>query len=192
MSQSTCSFQDCNRNVYGYGLCHPHWQQKYRRGQELRPLRTYGNTLDERFWVKVVKSPDCWEWTGAKRPEGHGVFRIDSGGNKNIPAHKYSYETLIGPVPDGLVLDHLCRNTSCVNPSHLEPVTQGENVLRGDSPMAHNLRKTHCKYSHEFTPENTYLVQARGKTQRHCRECSLRRSREQSARKRKAKNQPHV
>ncbi len=70
----------------------------------------------------------CWHWTGAKTDKGYGRFYLN--GNKH--AHRISYELLIGPIPNGLVIDHLCRNPSCVNPAHLEPVTHVENVKRGD------------------------------------------------------------
>jgi hypothetical protein len=93
-------------------------------------------------------------------------------------AHRVAFEWLVGPVPKGLVLDHLCRNRGCVNPSHLEPVTQQVNTLRGAGPAARNANKAHCKWGHEFTPENTG-VDKRGK--RWCKTCSLRRGYEHRA-----------
>jgi len=84
-----------------------------------------------RFWLKIdwpsVKEPgDCWPWAGAKS-RGYGGFRVKK---QRFSAHRFEYELLIGPIPDGLTLDHLCRNPSCVNPGHLEPVTQAENNRR--------------------------------------------------------------
>lgn len=98
----------------------------------------------ERFWSKVHKAEGCWIFTGALS-KGYGVFRI---GCKNVPAHRLSWELSLGLIPKGLQIDHLCRNPSCVNPAHLEPVTQKTNVLRGVGLTAQNARKTHCKMGH--------------------------------------------
>lgn len=91
----------------------------------LRPLIT--PPPEVRFWTKVNKTETCWIWMGSKDWQGYGQFWIQK---KLFPAHRWSYERLVGPIPVGLQIDHLCRTTSCVNPSHLEPVTQRENVLR--------------------------------------------------------------
>lgn len=119
-----------------------------------------------RLWEKVPSRPTegCWLWIGCPKPNGYGVLRV---GGKNVYAHRLSYELLVGPIPDGLTIDHLCGVRNCVNPAHLEPVTRGENCLRGGSPLAQNARKTHCKHGHEFTVENTSLV----KNGRQCRTC---------------------
>ena len=101
--------------------------------------------------------------------QGYGRTRV---GGRKVMAHRFIYEIARGKVPPGLVLDHLCRNRSCVNPDHLEPVTHRENILRGVGQCAINAVKTHCKNGHELTPENTYR-QARG---RGCRKCKSDRS----------------
>lgn len=121
------------------------------------------------FWRRVDKNGDggCWLWTGAKTSNGYGYLNTDGGRRL---AHRFSYESLVGPIPAGLQLDHLCRVRHCVNPTHLEPVTQRENVLRGEGLSAANARKTHCSRGHEYTPENTYIY-AEGR--RHCRPCAL-------------------
>jgi len=123
----------------------------------------------DRFWSKVDVSAGtdgCWTWTGMSS-EGYGRFYAVS--KKYVRAHRWSYEHLVGPIPPGLVLDHLCRNTFCVNPAHLEPVSQRENVLRGASNAAERARQSHCKRGHEFTPENTYIHPPG--MRRMCREC---------------------
>ncbi|MDP9224875.1 MAG: HNH endonuclease [Actinomycetota bacterium] len=95
-------------------------------------------------------------------------------------AHRVAYELLVGPIPEGLTLDHLCRNTSCVNPQHLEPVTVRENVLRGMGWGAKNKRKTHCHRGHPFDAKNTLRIP--GGT-RKCRTCANQASREYRLRK---------
>lgn len=117
-----------------------------------------------RFWQKVVKSEGCWEWTGAHDGGGYGHIKVDG---KMLKAHRISYEWARGEIPPSLDIDHLCRNRSCVNPAHMEPVPRRENTRRGEGATAQHGRKTHCKRGHEFTPENTY----RYRTGRICRTC---------------------
>jgi hypothetical protein len=132
----------------------------------------------ERFFAKVG-GPDangCWPWL-ASRKWGYGCFSLD-GGKVQVRAHRYAYEVLVGPIPSGLQIDHLCRNRACCNPDHLEPVTGAVNNLRGEGIAARNARKTHCLNGHEFTSENTYRV----KGGRACKPCQLRRDRERKER----------
>lgn len=130
-----------------------------------------------RFWTKVTRTPGgCWWWTGAKiRHSGYG--RIYSGGDPAEPtvmyAHRFAYKHLIGPIPQGLVLDHLCRNASCVNPLHLQPVTNRENVVRGSARAAKVGLRT-CPWGHSYTPENTYLSSSGGRACRTCRRVGTR------------------
>lgn len=91
------------------------------------PLRT-ALTATERFWPKVDKTTTCWLWAGGITAAGYGALRSDDG--SVLLTHRFSYELHVGPIPDGLVIDHLCRNKRCCNPTHLEAVTQGENVVR--------------------------------------------------------------
>lgn len=100
-----------------------------------------------RFWEKVDASGDCWEWTAAKNLQGYGKMKLPGGFQQ---AHRLSYELLVGPIPDGLVIDHLCRNRACVNPDHMEPVTMRENWSRGFSPSAKISRTNHCRCGHEY------------------------------------------
>src|SRR5690606_5755076 len=112
-------------------------------------------SVEQRFWEKVDKSDGCWLWTAAKDAYGYGTFSVVRG--KANGAHRIAYSWLVGPLDRKTFLDHLCRVRHCVNPEHLQPVTNGENVLRGFGPFAVNARKTHCIHGHEFTSENTHI-----------------------------------
>lgn len=142
-------------------------------------------STEERFWSKVQSTaPDeCWLWTASVDRGGYGKFRhsTDSGW---VRAHRWAYEHLVGPIPNGLVIDHLCRVRNCVNPDHLEPVTNRENTLRGLNPIGQP-RKTHCKHGHEFTPDNIYTKP--GTSWRECRTCKRALKRAHEARQRLAK-----
>lgn len=122
----------------------------------------------DRFMAKVDKdAPNgCWLWTAALDDGGYGVFGVTSSCTRK--AHRFAYENLVGPIPAGLQLDHLCRVRNCVNPDHLEPVTPRVNVLRGVGPTAKNAAKTHCIHGHPFDAKNTY-TDPRGR--RDCRKC---------------------
>jgi hypothetical protein len=116
----------------------------------------------ERFSAKVDRSGDCWVWTGSRSTGGYA--RVWDG-KRVVQAHRLSYELFVGPIPDGLYLDHLCRNRRCVKPEHLEPVTNQENQRRGVNPRS---AQTHCKHGHPFDESNTYWRPSGG---RNCREC---------------------
>lgn len=139
--------------------------------------------LIERFWPKVNRNgpmwngTPCWLWIGAIKDQGYGNFKDSSG--KTRTAHCVSYEQLVGPIPTGLELDHLCRVLNCVNPGHLEPVTKTENCLRGVSFAAINARKTHCNHGHEFNEANTYIGPNKDRA---CKACHSRISRNRRAR----------
>ena len=118
------------------------------------------------FWARVEKSTGCWIWRGSVGVWGYGQFQPRRG--RNLRAHRVAWELIRGPIPQGLVLDHLCRNKLCVNPDHLEPVTNRVNTLRGVGPSAMNAAKTECKHGHPFIAENT-RIDHKGK--RVCRTC---------------------
>jgi hypothetical protein len=123
-------------------------------------------TIEQRFWSRVEKTDGCWLWTGGRGSAGYGSLTRNHRRDR-IGAHRFAYELLVGPIPKGKQLDHLCRVRHCVNPAHLEPVTIKENVLRGEGITARLSRQTHCKHGHEFTPENT----GRQGAGRYCRTC---------------------
>ncbi len=133
---------------------------------------TFGDPrLPARFWDKVrVLDNGCWEWTAA-RTSGYGSFRVGSltdGTRRQTPAHCWAYEHLVGPIPEGLECDHLCRNRACVNSAHIEPVTHRVNLLRGDTLPAKEAKTTHCPKGHPYDEANTYH---RSRGSRECRTC---------------------
>jgi hypothetical protein len=158
----------------------PRWASSHRAR-----AATYEEALgiifqDGIFFRYVRKIPGgCWEWTGFKDSTGYGRISILS---KRRSAHRLSYEHHLGPIPVGLVIDHLCRNPGCVNPLHLEPVTQTENIKRGISPIPANAAKTHCLRGHEYTQLNTGVNAGK----RYCKACDREKHRRAAAAKRTA------
>jgi len=123
-------------------------------------------SAEEKFrrFATVPDENGCMNWTGNINYGGYGLIRMS---NYNIRAHRFAYEFYIAPIPEGLVLDHLCRNRKCVNPLHLEPVTRGENILRGD--RSHQfIRPLYCKQGHFLSVINTYWSYGK----RSCKQCS--------------------
>jgi hypothetical protein len=147
----------------------------------------------ERFWEKVRKNGPvfstlgpCWLWIGgASKSNGgyYGRFKLPRQ-RKDISAHRWAWEEVNGPLTEGKTLDHLCRNTLCVNPDHLEPVTMRENILRGTNTAANHARKTHCVNGHPFSGENLFITK---NGQRMCRTC-----RRQWERERKDRLRHHI
>lgn len=127
-----------------------------------------------RFFAKVKKSRKCWIWLGHVNPKGYGKFSRYKG--SPVMAHRWSYEYFVGEIPKGLVLDHLCGVKNCVNPEHLEPVTNKENLIRGEvgkKNAEHHKNKTHCRNGHRYS-EGTYVLQerkTRGVVVRKCLKC---------------------
>lgn len=121
-----------------------------------------------RFWAAIVKADGCWLWTRAN----NGRYGLLSVNGRDRLAHRFAYEHFRGPIPVGMQIDHLCRKSLCVNPDHLEVVTNRQNTLRGVSNAAVNAKKTHCLNGHEFTPENTRLDRKhKVGVERVCRTC---------------------
>lgn len=122
--------------------------------------------LEIRFWSKVDKTGSCWLWTAGCSGDGYGQIKID--GHQCKP-HRIAYELLVGPIPEGMHIDHLCRIPTCVRPEHLEAVSQRVNILRGIGATACHARQTHCKRGHAFDEANTYIW----RSSRICRKCRL-------------------
>lgn len=140
---------------------------------------TYNDEVPERVVRKIraraAVSPDgCWVWLGSKS-SGYGRIAWSDGRRMVYSAtHRAMWVASRGPIPDGLDLDHLCRNRACCNPDHLEPVTRRVNLLRGVTTPAARAKVTHCPRGHEYTPDNT-LTSKRG--QRSCKECTYAKNR---------------
>lgn len=137
--------------------------------------------LPSRFWDKVIPEPNsgCWLWLGATNGVDYGRSSING---EDVYAHRLAYESLVGNIPAGLVIDHLCRNTLCCNPAHLEPVTVGENNRRGEGFAGQFSRTTHCPQGHAYQGDNIML---HGKG-RDCRECDRARSKASHERRKQA------
>jgi len=177
---NTCSVDECERPAKTRGWCIRHYTCWQRNGSPTAFVRrTYvSGTPQERFESSTTKTDGCWLWTGRMNHGGYGMLSLSGG---EVRAHRWAYELFIGPVPDGLVLDHLCRVRHCVNPAHLDPCTIGENVMRGETLVADQVRRTHCPQGHEYTPENTRINNG----SRHCRECARVRDRSRAPRRKK-------
>lgn len=172
MTERTCAVRGCEDPVRARGICNRHY------------LRAWNDdTLDlvaplpgprERFWtkVRVGDGDECWLWVAARCREGYGRFNADDAQLPSTLAHRIAYTWLVGPIPADMTLDHLCRNTSCVNPDHLEVVTASENSRRA---IPWNTGKTHCIHGHPFDQVNTYVAVDGRRSCRACRAAVQRR-----------------
>lgn len=177
MPNATCSAPGCDRPHHARGFCSRCYKREAYNGR-IPP----GPTREERFWAKVEKTDTCWLWTGGTQ-RGYGAFN-------NWPkagmarAHRLAYEWLIGPIPDGLHIDHVvCGIRICVNPAHMEPVTNAENVRRSAlrTAAARRAAATHCSNAHEWTEANA--SQRRDNAGRRCKQCQVEATRRYLAKK---------
>ena len=177
--EEKCPAPGCPRGIQVAGYCDKHYRRMKNHGSLDLPPKP---TEPERFWAKVDKSGDCWEWTGHVRKDGSGQFRR---GDHVVNAHRVSYELTHGPIPDALEIDHLCRNRSCVNPSpkHLEAVPKPVNILRGIGEGAKHARKTHCTHGHPLSGDNIY---PNSLPERRCITCARDNARRNKARRARA------
>lgn len=125
--------------------------------------------LPEGLQERIMPIPECGCWLWIVNWNTYGYGRLGYAHTKQVFAHRYVYEMLVGQIPDGLTIDHVCRMRACVNPAHLEPVTHSENLRRGLGPSAVNLRKTHCSKGHAFTGDNFKHYEGYGRECRLCR-----------------------
>lgn len=132
------------------------------------------------FHRKIEVTDGCWNWKGSTSKRGYPLY-VKPG--HNVGAHRFAYELVMGDIPDGLELDHTCRNTHCVRPDHLEPVTSQVNTLRGTSPASMNAAKTHCMRGHPLSGGNLYTAPSGG---RKCRICTYATNRAYRSRRRQA------
>lgn len=124
--------------------------------------------LPERFWSRVtITATGCWIWTGAHLASGYGSFRWQG---RSRVTHRVAWTALVADIAPGLQVDHLCRNRSCCNPAHLEPVTQAENLRRGHGFGGINAQKDACPQGHPYDEHNTY-TRPSAPTTRECRTC---------------------
>jgi hypothetical protein len=138
-------------------MCLPHfedWKSTYYMGH----VKMTG-TSEEVFRASIFKSTStgCWIWRRALTEYGYAAFTVYDEDGRSTTGHRYAYELLVGPSPEGLELDHTCRIRPCCNPAHLEPVTQRVNTLRGVGFSAQNARKEKCPQGHPYDSENTYV-----------------------------------
>lgn len=190
MVPKICSVDGCVRTHKALGYCNPHYKRFHRYGDPntKRPTRP----AEERFWAKVDKGgPDeCWLWNAGLTAQGYGGFHPVHG--ETILAHRYAYQSQVGPIENGDVVDHTCHNGQscppgpcihrlCCNPSHLDATTNADNVNRSHNS---NIKKTHCPEGHAYTPENTRLQRKERTTSRICVACTRVHDRRRRARDR--------
>lgn len=159
-----CSVDGCTNKLRARGYCPTHWLRWRKYGNPLGSATP--KSMEDRFWEKVIPTGFCWEWTAYLDRGGYGTFNRGAEGGMSR-AHRVAYELLVGPIPEGLDLDHLCRNPKCVNPDHLEPVTSAENSRRAFSLAMITARTNICQRGHSM--DDAYVRPDTGARQ--CAEC---------------------
>lgn len=142
MTRRTCDVKECSGKHYSLGLCRSHYYRVRRARAKVHGGTEEGRLHEKRFWSKASmgSDSDCWNWTGKLRCDGYGTFAIN---DINLRPHRFSYETVHGPMPDDQVIDHKCHNRACVNPSHLQAVSvelNNENRLGATSASGSGVR----------------------------------------------------
>ncbi len=170
MTDATCSIFECGNSVHLRTWCLKHYSRWQKRRDPLRAQvsRTLADVEPAEYvWSHFVRVPSgCWEWAGGVSDTGYATVRHRG---VAVLAHRFTYELLVGPIADGLEIDHLCFNRRCINPSHLEAVTPRVNKLRSTSVSAVNATKTHCNNGHPFDEANTHVDRL---GRRRCRACA--------------------
>lgn len=187
-----CEIEGCNKPHFGRGWCNMHWSRWRKHGDPsvtMTPNLVVG-TAKGRFYSKVALPNEngCMLWLGARTPNGYGQLTV---GGKRVSAHRMAYELMVGPIPEGLEIDHVkargCKSRSCCAIEHLDLVTKAENIRRGDAGV-NNAVKSHCPSGHPYSESNTYVLPSRPNA-RYCRACK--KEREQRLRD-SAKSKPEV
>lgn len=132
-----CSFEGCERAYRARGLCTLHYRRWQVHGDPAVCTTNQNIPLLDRYWMKVHRGPGCWLWTGAISSTGYGSFSEPVGSAGRV-AHRISYALTVGPIPEGMDLDHTCHQRACVNPSHLRPVTRKQNMEHMQGPPRNN------------------------------------------------------
>lgn len=172
MTKLTCYIHRCEEPAYGLNLCRMHYTRQLRHGDPLHRVRGGREWLyDEDPWNVVfgfrhaVRASGCWEWTGGyTNPAGYGTITIP--GEPQKYAHRASYEIEVGPIPDGMTVDHICFNPPCIRPSHLQLLSLSANASRH---MVSTLPT--CVRGHVYDADTTYIRSRNGGRQRQCMAC---------------------
>lgn len=166
-----CSVPDCAKPASKRGWCAMHYGRWLRHGTLADPKRPDDRA---RFMSYVTQGTGCWLWTGRLGTGGYAYFAMKCADGRWRPrrAHRVAYELFVGPIPDGLALDHMCEVRHCVNPDHLRPSTWRDNTLRNTSPVAANARRTECLRGHPLAGDNVQIIRANGSTKRRCKACA--------------------
>lgn len=168
MRRGACSVQNCGRPARHRTLCYRHLRDPETAASVL-PYESVRHDALTYLQSRIERTPGCWIWRGYTDPSGYG--RAVLPGGRYVMAHRLSYELLTGPIPDGLTLDHICRNRGCVKPQHLTPMTRGDNSLLWQLEDGRYAGATHCPQGHPYNMANTYWYGPK-RTKRRCRTCN--------------------